>query len=96
MFPPDASTSNASVSNRNSPMKPLIYLKSFLAALLILIVSGSLLVAYFRNFSPGVEGHEHGDRGTDDHAAGQSRKEDDHAAAPAHQPLTSDAESSHH
>jgi len=77
-------------------MKPQIYLKSFLAVLLILIVSGSLLLAYFRNFSPGAEGHQHGDTGTDGHAAGQSRKEDDHAAAPAHQPLPSDAESSHH
>jgi hypothetical protein len=80
-------------------MKPLIYLKSFLAALLILIVASSLLVAHFRNFSPGAEGHEHGDTGTDGddgHAAAQSQKQDDHAAVPAHQPLPSDAESSQH
>jgi hypothetical protein len=83
-------------------MKPQIYLKSFLAVLLILIVAGSLLVAHFRNFSPGAEGHQHGDTGTDGdgHAAAQSQQQDDHAAAAAavtaDQPLPSDAESSHH
>lgn len=41
-------------------MKPLILLKSFLAALLILIVTAAFLVAYFRDYSPEAEGHEHG------------------------------------
>ena len=42
-------------------MQPLINLKSFLAVLLILIVPAALLVAYFRNYSPGAGGHEHGE-----------------------------------
>lgn len=44
-------------------MKPLTNLKSFLAALLILILPASLLVAYFRDYSPGAGGHEHSDSG---------------------------------
>lgn len=40
-------------------MKPLINLKAFLAVLLILIVTGSLLVAYFRDYSPEAQGHGH-------------------------------------
>jgi len=40
-------------------MQPLLNLKSFLAALLILAVPGALLVAYFRNYSPDAGGHEH-------------------------------------
>ena len=41
-------------------MKPLINLKAFLAVLLILIITGSLLVAYFRDYSATAEGHDHG------------------------------------
>lgn len=44
-------------------MKPLINLKSFLAVLLILIVPAALLVAYFRDYSPGAGGHEHSEKG---------------------------------
>lgn len=40
-------------------MKPLINLKSFLAVLLILIVTAALLAAYFRNYSTEGAGHEH-------------------------------------
>ena len=40
-------------------MKPLINLKAFLAVLLILIVTGSLLVAYFRDYSATAQGHDH-------------------------------------
>lgn len=39
-------------------MQPLINLKSFLAVLLILVVTAALLVAYFRDYSPEVAGHE--------------------------------------
>ena len=46
-------------------MKPLTNLKSFLAVLLILIVPAALLVAYFRNYSPEVGGHEHSEKGTE-------------------------------
>lgn len=46
-------------------MKPLINLKSFLALLLILIVSTALLVAYFRNYSTEGAGHEHSEKGTE-------------------------------
>ena len=44
-------------------MQPLLNLKSFLAVLLILILPGSLLVAYFRDYSPGAGGHEHSEMG---------------------------------
>lgn len=56
-------------------MKPLIILKSFLAVLLILIVSCSLLVAGFRNYVPGAGDHEHSDAtdGDEDHASTLSR-----------------------
>ena len=40
-------------------MQPLLNLKSFLAALLVLAVPGALLVAYFRNYDPEAGGHEH-------------------------------------
>ena len=40
-------------------MKPLINLKAFLAVLLVLIVTGSLLVAYFRDYSATAQGHDH-------------------------------------
>ena len=72
-------------------MQPLISLKSFLAVLLILIVTAALLVAYFRDYSPGAEGHEHG--GHDADAAhdtapkppvAPSHEEGDHATEPAH------------
>lgn len=43
-------------------MQPLINLKSFLAVLLLLIVSGSLLVAYFRNYSSEAPGHGHSEK----------------------------------
>ena len=51
-------------------MQPLINLKSFLAVLLILIVPAALLVAYFRNYSPGAGGHEHSEMGKDAGAQG--------------------------
>ncbi len=47
-------------------MKPLINLKSFLAVMVILIVSAALLVAYFRDYSPVSSGHEHGNMAHDD------------------------------
>ena len=89
---------SASVSSFRGPMKPLVNLKSFLAALLIMIVSGSLLVAYFRNYSPGADGHGHGDSHaaaglsaiskphaeTSPSPAPPSQKEGDHAVEPAH------------
>lgn len=50
-------------------MKPLINLKSFLAVLLILIVPAALLVAYFRDYSPGAGGHEHSEKGKSGGAA---------------------------
>ena len=50
-------------------MQPLLNLKSFLAVLLILIVPGALLVAYFRNYSPEAGGHEHSEMGKDAGAA---------------------------
>jgi hypothetical protein len=59
-------------------MKPLINLKSFLAVLLILIVSCSLLLAYFRNFVPGAGGHQHDHAATGDDAL--RKDEDNHAA----------------
>ena len=40
-------------------MKPLINLKAFLAVWLILIVTASLLVAYFRDYSATAQGHDH-------------------------------------
>jgi Spy/CpxP family protein refolding chaperone len=43
-------------------MQPLINLKTFLAVLLLLIVPGSLLVAYFRNYSSEAPAHEHGEK----------------------------------
>ena len=49
-------------------MQPLLNLKSFLAALLILAVPGALLVAYFRNYSPDADsmgqGHDMGGKST--------------------------------
>lgn len=49
-------------------MQPLLHLKSFLAALLILAVPGALLVAYFRNYSPDADsmgqGHDMGGKST--------------------------------
>lgn len=55
-------------------MKPLINLKSFLAVLLILILSCSVLVAYFRNYVPGAGNHEHHDtpHRDEDHASSLS------------------------
>lgn len=44
-------------------MKPLINLKLFLAALLMLIVPAAVLVAYFRHDSPEAGGHEHREKG---------------------------------
>ena len=55
-------------------MKPLINLRSFLAVLLILIVPAALLVAYFRDYSPGAGGHEHGEKGK---SGGAAMKMDD-------------------
>lgn len=63
MFLLRASILNVSTSNSYLLMKPLINLKSFLAVLLILIVSAALLVAYFRNYSPEGAGHEHSEKG---------------------------------
>lgn len=40
-------------------MKPLVNLKAFLAMLLIFIVTGSVLVAYFRDYSTTAQGHDH-------------------------------------
>ena len=60
-------------------MKPLINLKSFMAVLLILIVPAALLVAYFRDYSPGAGGHEHSEKGKSGGTAMKPGGED-HAA----------------
>ena len=78
-------------------MKPLINLKSFLAALLILIVPAALLVAYFRNYSSEAPAHEHGEKGKGDGAAmkmdgdksGMKSGDDGHAAT-GHGNMTKD------
>lgn len=44
-------------------MQPLRTLKSFLAVLVLLILPGSLIVAYLRNYSLGAGGHGHGEVG---------------------------------
>ncbi len=61
MFQQRASILNVSNSDFYLPMKPLTNLKSFLAVVLILIVSSSLLIASFRNHVPGAGGHEQSD-----------------------------------
>jgi len=50
-------------------MQPLLNLKAFLAVLLLLIVSGSILAAYFRNYSAEAPAHEHGEKGANHGAA---------------------------
>ncbi|MFT5471396.1 MAG: hypothetical protein ACI8UO_006530 [Verrucomicrobiales bacterium] len=68
-------------------MQPLISLKSFLAVLLILIVTAALLVAYFRDYSPGAAGHHHavGGHGTvPKPPAAQSHEKGDQTAEPTH------------
>ena len=62
-------------------MKPLINLKSFVAALLFLIMGCSLLVAYFRNDVPGDGAHEHGHTAK---GGGAPEKDDGSHAAPGH------------
>lgn len=60
-------------------MQPLLNLKSFLAALVVLAVPGALLVAYFRNYEPEAVGHEHaagGASGGTDHDHDKSGKSD--------------------
>lgn len=60
-------------------MQPLLNLKSFLAALLVLAVPGALLVAYFRNYEPEAGGHEHaagGASGGTGHDHGKGGKSD--------------------
>lgn len=63
-------------------MQPLLNLKSFLAVLLTLILPGSLLVAYFRDYSPGAGGHVHSEMGKGDGAA--LGKDGDSSAASEH------------
>lgn len=45
-------------------MQPLINLKQFIAVLLLLSIPAALLVAYFRNYDPQAEGHQHSESAT--------------------------------
>lgn len=61
-------------------MKPLANLKSFLAVMLMLIVSATLLIAYFRDDSPAATGHAHGKMPSDDAPSRKKPGGHDHAA----------------
>lgn len=65
-------------------MQPLRNLASFLAVLLILAVPGALGVAYFRNYSSGSGGHEHGPGMTRDHGENAKAKGSAHGVGAAH------------
>lgn len=80
-------------------MQPLLNLKSFLAALLILAVPGALLVAYFRNYSPDADsmgqGHDMGGKSTgkakDHHMGGGSGEKNDDMPMKSHGEMPSGA-----
>ena len=61
-------------------MKPLANLKSFLAVMLILIVSATLLIAYFRDDSPAATGHAHVKMPSDEAPSRKKPGGHDHAA----------------